>query len=121
MPPPLHVRFGVRSAPADRPSPMQGPSAEPLRWCLGVPGPRDAPQARRLPAAGPAPQRRRPDVVGAGDVAGSHRPTEGHTMTVTTVTPVTAVTGDVEYEAALERLRAYRQQLDRADEQADAG
>lgn len=41
-------------------------------------------------------------------------------MTVTAVTPVTRL-DDFDYEARIERLRAYVEQLERADQQADTG
>src|SRR6266487_1117059 len=42
-------------------------------------------------------------------------------MTVTADMPATVEFDEVEYEAALERLRAFRRQLDQADQRADAG
>jgi hypothetical protein len=45
-------------------------------------------------------------------------------VTVTDVTPVPAVPerlDDTDYQARVERLRGYREQLDRADQQADTG
>jgi hypothetical protein len=42
-------------------------------------------------------------------------------MTVASVTAVTERLDDSEYQTRIERLRSYREQLDRADQQADSG